>query len=512
MIHGLRFEAAPRAVESAAERADVACFVGFVALREGPVPEAVREGWRSQGWRHLVPAEAGAPADRPLPVRVDNIETFDAWFDGWVQLPGGLSFEGYLAGAVRDFFRQGGQRCYVVPAGPPRETPTEEADILAALDSLIPGAGGGAAVDGSDRDTWRGLGHVLGLPELALVALPDLPAMVGAAPGHPAEPIPPAIGVPVFSECAPEPPEAPRGAQYRAPGAPRLGSEQWTRWRGALHQALTFIKRYRRDLQLIAALPLPEEGSAGEADPLRLIEDEALLGAYGDGVGVGSAWLQLGWPWLRTDTSVDRRGGLAPPDGALAGLLARNALLRGSFRLAMREPVYGVRGGTPTNNAAALLAPRPVPGWDLELALRDRLCVVASDRGRFVLLSDVTTTADPRWRQGGVNRLMGVILRALRTVGEEMVFEHSGPETWLRLRRTVEVTLEGLAAEGALGGSGAPFVVRCDRRTMTQADLDAGRLVCEIVLQPALAIERIIVTLAVAGGARAGVRGDRGEA
>jgi len=39
--------------------------------------------------------------------------------------------------------------------------------------------------------------------------------------------------------------------------------------------------------------------------------------------------------------------------------------------------------------------------------------------------------------------------------------------------------------------------VRCDRSTMTQADLDAGRLVAKISVLPAAAIERITVVLAL---------------
>ncbi|MCB9741721.1 MAG: phage tail sheath family protein [Alphaproteobacteria bacterium] len=512
----MRFETAPRAVESAAERADVACFVGFVALREGELPEAVWEAWRRLGWRHLLPtreqvaAGEGSVPDPALPVRVDNIETFDALFDGWVRLPNGTSYEGHLAGAVRDFFRQGGQRCYVVPAGAPRPSALGELEVAEALDALIPGPG--APVDPSERGTWRGIGHLLGLPDVAMLCIPDLPAMVGAPASAPPEPVPEAVGVPVFAVCAPEPPTPPGGAQYRAPGVPRLGEAEWAAWKQAMIRALDFIKAQRRDVQLLAALPLPEEGSPEEADPMRLLDAAGLDLLAPHGAGVGSAWLQLAWPWLKSDTSVDRRGGLAPPDGVLAGLLARNSLKRGTFRVAVREPVHGILGCSPKNGAAAQMSPRTVNGWDLELALVDRVCLIASDRWGYSLYSDNTATAAPLWRQGGVNRLMGVILRALQRVGEGAVFQHSGPDTWLRLRRAVEATLDGLAVEGALGGKGAPYQVRCDRRTMSQADLDAGRLVCEVVLQPTPAIERIIVTLAVAGSARTDVRGARGEA
>jgi phage tail sheath protein FI len=51
--------------------------------------------------------------------------------------------------------------------------------------------------------------------------------------------------------------------------------------------------------------------------------------------------------------------------------------------------------------------------------------------------------------------------------------------------------------EGAFAGASAAeaFSVRCDRGTMSQADLDAGRLIVEVSVRPAASIERITVVL-----------------
>jgi phage tail sheath protein FI len=40
-----------------------------------------------------------------------------------------------------------------------------------------------------------------------------------------------------------------------------------------------------------------------------------------------------------------------------------------------------------------------------------------------------------------------------------------------------------------------PFEVRCDRTTMTQADIDAGRAIMEIGFIAAYPVERIVVSL-----------------
>src|SRR5262249_59913772 len=60
-----------------------------------------------------------------------------------------------------------------------------------------------------------------------------------------------------------------------------------------------------------------------------------------------------------------------------------------------------------------------------------------------------------------------------------------------------------LGDRGAVGGA-APaeaFDVRCDRSTMTQADLDAGRLIARVAVTAAQPVQRISVTLALIGDA-----------
>ena len=61
---------------------------------------------------------------------------------------------------------------------------------------------------------------------------------------------------------------------------------------------------------------------------------------------------------------------------------------------------------------------------------------------------------------------------------EWVVFEPNGEALWLHVRRSVTTFLTGLWREGAFLGTKAEdaFFVRCDASTMTQEDLDDGRL------------------------------------
>jgi phage tail sheath protein FI len=92
---------------------------------------------------------------------------------------------------------------------------------------------------------------------------------------------------------------------------------------------------------------------------------------------------------------------------------------------------------------------------------------------------------------------MGTIVRAARAAGDALVFEANGPALWAQLRSTLEDLLIGFWHEGAFSGRSASeaFSVRCDHSTMTQNDIDAGRLVVHISVRPAASIERITVVL-----------------
>jgi phage tail sheath protein FI len=105
---------------------------------------------------------------------------------------------------------------------------------------------------------------------------------------------------------------------------------------------------------------------------------------------------------------------------------------------------------------------------------------------------------------------MGAVIRAARRTGEPIVFDGNGPAVWARVERRMADLLKAFWRLGALRGATADdaFSVRCDRSTMTQNDLDSGRLIVEISLQPSASIERITVVLDLAssGSASASLR------
>ena len=66
------------------------------------------------------------------------------------------------------------------------------------------------------------------------------------------------------------------------------------------------------------------------------------------------------------------------------------------------------------------------------------------------------------------------------------VFETNGEQLWNNVRRTIEDFLLTEFQRGGLVGSKPEqaYFVRCDRTTMTQNDLDNGRLICLVGVAP----------------------------
>lgn len=422
------------------------------------------------------------------------------------RLPEAPSAVSWLGAAVRAFFAAGGRRCYVVRVGDPWPADAPAANRRALLEAMVPGLGA-HRFERHDRRSWRGLGLVLNLPDVALVSLPDLPdaAAQPALPQPPEEVVaPPLEG---FADCVDVllPPD---GATTRPMAAPRLSEADWATWQQAASLAGRWVASHRRDVQLVAALPLPTPESPAARDPLAALLAANALRALDDqsAWGLAGRFVQLAWPWVRWTGSVGLPEGLQPPDGLLAGLIVANTLAQGAFTSAAGRQRLPIVGFEPALSAAQQHLPgrRDAEPGDAELALIDRVCLLGPTPRGVELLSDVTLSGAEAWRPGNVTRLFSVVLRALQQLGEDQVFDVSGPTAWLRVRTRVEALLTRLWELGGLNGRtpNQAFRVTCDRSTMTQNDLDQGRLIAVVEVAPAAAIERITVVLAVSDEGR----------
>ncbi|HWF76379.1 MAG TPA: hypothetical protein VN694_04310, partial [Caulobacteraceae bacterium] len=261
--------AAPAKPETGA-RADVALFVGFAPRRGTAVPDELAAWLEAAGWAGggAYARSAGAvQALLDVPVPVDNWSDFDALF-AWDQR---LQEAGHpdvvpcaLGLAVRSFFAEGGAKAYIVRVGDPpplidrraaaavladkrkliswdRGRPATQPADVAHRTPLLAGFGRlGAPASGGDPATWTGAAHVLGLDDVALIALPDLPELYSGPP----LPLPPPAEPPAVAEqFIPCGPTAPGAAPIKRPDAlnvtaPRLDRAGYAGWAAAIRYAL----------------------------------------------------------------------------------------------------------------------------------------------------------------------------------------------------------------------------------------------------------------------------------
>jgi uncharacterized protein len=91
-----------------------------------------------------------------------------------------------------------------------------------------------------------------------------------------------------------------------------------------------------------------------------------------------------------------------------------------------------------------------------------------------------TASSDPEWDYVNIRRYF-IYLEASIDVGTQWaVFEPNGEKLWANVSQTISQFLYDEWVNGALLGATQQeaFFVRCDRSTMTQSDLDNGRLIC----------------------------------
>jgi len=517
----LTFEVAERVLPSAPERVDVACFVGFVRRRpHAPVSDALlrylsEQGWTAEPTPRVNPNEPlDALLDVPLPF--ESFSAFERHF-AWEARNGTEPDEATALGAaVRSFFAQGGRKCYVVRMGdplPPEEAHDKRGD---RLNRLLPGSrfpapeGFDTPASPVDRATWHGLAHLFGLTDISFLCLPDLPEVFAEAPKPRPEPHLPPAGEPQFVECAPE---SGLSLNWQPPErtAPRCDITSYQEWAGFLFILSELLRSRLREVHLIAALPRPSPSlmfigktgrQAAEQDFGLFLQTLGVLSTF------QSAFIQLAWPWVETSGSQRLPERLEAPDGVLAGVLARNALLRGTFRSALGLPLADVRRVAPSLDRVDLTPRRTSTQLP---SLVERVSLLGPTPRGMHVLSDVTSSPLMAHRPAPVSRLISSVLRAARHVGLELAFSPSNESSWRALRQRIEFVLGQFFEAGALRGATPQeaFSVRCDRSTMTQDDLDAGRMIARVELEPAAVLERIQVQLMVVEG---GATRQQGEA
>lgn len=199
--------------------------------------------------------------------------------------------------------------------------------------------------------------------------------------------------------------------------------------------------------------------------------------------------LALYYPWIRTAgggaPAPARAEATTPPSGFVAGVYARTDAQRGAHKAPAGEPLVGVARceSRIDDRLQELLNPDHVN------CLRD-----LPGRGNVVRGARTLDTKDPAWKYVNVRRYVLYLEQSIDRSTQWVAFEPNGEALWGNVRATVENFLFNEWRERRLLGSQPQeaYFVRCDRSTMTQDDLDRGRLICVVGAAPSRPAEFVI--------------------
>jgi phage tail sheath protein FI len=196
----------------------------------------------------------------------------------------------------------------------------------------------------------------------------------------------------------------------------------------------------------------------------------------------------LYYPWMKVYDPRTEKLELKPPGPFVAGIYARSDNERGVHKAPANELVKGaIESEFPlTRKEQATLNPRGIN-------------VILKFKGRGIMVWGARTAIlDPNWKYINVRRLFIYIEKSIINGTQWVVFEPNNEKLWARVKATITQFLTGVWKDGALMGTKPEeaFFVKCDRSTMTQDDIDNGRLICIIGIAPTKPAEFVIFRIA----------------
>ena len=199
---------------------------------------------------------------------------------------------------------------------------------------------------------------------------------------------------------------------------------------------------------------------------------------------VDSNYAAMYHPWLEVFDPLDKKNIAIPPSGSVLGIYARSDTSRGVHKAPANETVRACVGLDCQFNKGEqdILNPKGVN-------------LIRTFPGQGIRVWGArTASSDASWKYINVRRLFIFIEETIKANTNWAVFEPNDEVLWVRVKRTIDVFLTGLWRTGALAGS-APseaFFVNVGRNTMSQDDIDNGRLICVIGVAPVKPAEFVI--------------------
>ncbi len=212
--------------------------------------------------------------------------------------------------------------------------------------------------------------------------------------------------------------------------------------------------------------------------------DQLVTGALAFRNRRSSDYAAIYYPWVWV---ADPLGGgrlLLPPSGFVAGIYARNDIEHAVFKAPANEVV----------RLAIDFEQRLSKAHQEVLNPEGVNCFRFFEGRGFLLWGARTISDDPEWKYVNLRRYFAYMEHSIDRGTQWVVFENNSRQLWDNVRRTVEDFLLNEWKMGGLMGDKPEqaYFVRCDMTTMTQNDIDNGRLVCLIGVAPVRPAEFVI--------------------
>lgn len=205
--------------------------------------------------------------------------------------------------------------------------------------------------------------------------------------------------------------------------------------------------------------------------------------------GIDTTRAALYYPWVKVtnplaDDPLAPSEILLPPSGFVAGIYARNDVERVVHKAPANEVVRLALGFKILINKAQQEVLNPL-GID---------CLRFFEGRGYRVWKARTTSSDLEWKYLNVRRYFAFLERSIEKGTQCAVFEPNGPVLWENIQQTVSDFLFNEWASNHLLGTKPEqaYFVRCDRTTMTQNDIENGRLICLVGVAPLRPAEFVI--------------------
>ncbi len=197
-----------------------------------------------------------------------------------------------------------------------------------------------------------------------------------------------------------------------------------------------------------------------------------------------SSYAALYNPWLQVFDPVEKRNIFVPPSGTVSGVYARSDNSRGVEKAPANEPLRGVTGLDVqySKGEQDILNPKGVN-------------LIRSFSGQGIRIWGARTlSSNSLWKYINVRRLFIFVEESIKAGTNWVVFEPNDERLWAKVHRTIDAFLTRVWRGGALQGSspGEAFYIDISSNTMTQDDIDNGRLICVIGIAPVKPAEFVI--------------------